>query len=86
LSVDLRKRLSERFAQLAGDGADDPLDAAGLPLAAAGREEVQITLAALGYEPVEIQRALRAVAADGPGATTDDWLRDCLRWLADAAA
>lgn len=86
LSVDLRKRLGERFAQLAGDLAfDDPLGAEPL-LPADGREEVQITLAALGYEPLEIQRALRAAAAGGGQACTDDWLRDCLRWLADTAA
>ncbi|MEB3265985.1 MAG: Holliday junction branch migration protein RuvA [Cyanobacteriota bacterium] len=86
LSVDLRKRLAERFALLAGAQPDDPLDGAPLPLANPGREEVQITLAALGYDPLEIQQALRAVAASSAPATTDDWLRDCLRWLADAEA
>ena len=67
---------------------DDLLDAdTGLP-EGAGRDDVQITLGALGYEPLEIHRALRAVAAQGltgsdPG---DDWIRECLRWLSRSAA
>ncbi|KEF43400.1 MAG: ATP-dependent DNA helicase RuvA [Cyanobium sp. CACIAM 14] len=90
LAVELRRRLQERFA-----GLVDPLDAeesgdGTLASAPSGpcRDEVQITLAALGYEPLEIHRALRAVAAgglaeaDGP----DDWLRECLRWLSRAVA
>jgi Holliday junction DNA helicase RuvA len=92
LAVELRQRLQERYAvlldgiALAGEAAADDLEGA-LP-AAAGREEVNLTLAALGYESLEIHRALRAVASAGlgPDAPADDWIRDCLRWLARQAA
>jgi len=49
---------------------------------------VAITLAALGYEALEIHRALRAVAAAGMAsdAPVDTWIRDCLRWLSQSAA
>jgi Holliday junction DNA helicase RuvA len=49
---------------------------------------VGITLAALGYEALEIHRALRAVAATGlaSDAPVDTWIRECLRWLSRAAA
>jgi Holliday junction DNA helicase RuvA len=51
-------------------------------------DEVGITLAALGYEALEIHRALRAVAATGLAgdAPVDTWIRDCLRWLSQSAA
>jgi Holliday junction DNA helicase RuvA len=91
LSVELRGRLKERFTELLeGPLPDEEAalpDGASLPLAA-GVEEVQLTLEALGYEALEIHRALRAVAAAGsPGADdTDAWIRDCLRWLSSPAA
>jgi len=84
LSVDLRKRLAERHA-LAVESLDDDASDPPVSLSADGREEVQITLAALGYEPPEIQRALRAAAAGlGADDSAEAWLRDCLRWLAGA--
>ena len=90
LSVELRARLQERFAAL----LEGPLPAdEELPQGAAlptdeGAQEVRLTLSALGYEELEIQRALRAVAAAGspPGDDTEAWIRDCLRWLSQAAA
>ncbi|MDM7952041.1 MAG: Holliday junction branch migration protein RuvA [Cyanobium sp. CZS 25K] len=89
LSVELRRRLQERFAGLVDPLAED--DATGGEPAtspsAPCREEVQITLVALGYEPLEIHRALRSVAADlGEDAGADDWIRECLRWLSRAVA
>lgn len=94
LAVELRSRLQQRFSDLAaaaGAGADDAdLDgAAGAAeprLSGSGREEVQLTLTALGYEPLEIQRALRAVAAQVPGEDPEAWIRACLRWLSRDAA
>jgi Holliday junction DNA helicase RuvA len=92
LAVELRTRLQERFGS---DGdADDTADLAltssgdGDPLANSVREEVSITLTALGYEALEINRALRAVAAakEPPGQAADDWLRACLRWLSRSQA
>jgi Holliday junction DNA helicase RuvA len=48
---------------------------------------VQLTLATLGYEPLEIHRALRAVASALPeDAACDDWIRETLRWLSRPAA
>ena len=73
----------------------DPLDEEEIPgeatpggPSAPCREEVQMTLVALGYEPLEIHRALRAVAAAGvdASATADDWIRESLRWLSRAVA
>lgn len=93
LSVELRSRLQERFG--AGLELADPLadqEAGGghgeaLP-AAATREELQLTLAALGYEPLEINRALRAVGGQGLAGAEDGeaWLRESLRWLSRQAA
>lgn len=97
LSVELRTRLQERFgaslalteAELAADdlafGADGTGDSAAL---AGVRDELQLTLTALGYEPLEINRALRAVAQLGQAAAGDGeaWLRESLRWLSRGEA
>lgn len=98
LAVELRDRLQERFAELLDGPPPGPEalpDGDALP-AAGGAREVEITLAALGYEGLEIQRALRAVAAEGlaaggdvvgdAGSDTDAWIRECLRWLSRSAA
>jgi Holliday junction DNA helicase RuvA len=91
LAVELRQRLQDRFPALVvgGDGATgDGVDGDGtVPLADGQREEVQLTLASLGYEPLEIHRALRAVAGSlAEGASSDDWIRETLRWLSRPAA
>ena len=95
LSVELRSKLQERFGAgfAAGLPADDDLnggsDAGATALAAPElREELQLTLTALGYEPLEINRALRAVAAQEPALAPDGeaWLRESLRWLSRTAA
>jgi Holliday junction DNA helicase RuvA len=90
LAVELRQRFKERYGQLLAGAlaaeADDDLTAV-LP-DGEEREEVGITLSALGYESLEIHRALRAVAAQGLAAKApaDDWIRECLRWLSRPAA
>ncbi len=94
LSVELRTRLQERYAldqeRAGGLGArsgqelaDDLIEGNGPGLPDAARDELQLTLSALGYEALEINRALRAVAALGLAETagSDDWLRESLRWL-----
>ena len=94
LSVELRTRLQERYAldqDLAGglgarssqELANDLIEGNGPGLAGPARDELQLTLSALGYEALEINRALRAVAALGlaESAGSDDWLRESLRWL-----
>ncbi|MFM2080797.1 MAG: Holliday junction branch migration protein RuvA [Cyanobacteriota bacterium] len=89
LSVELRGRLQDRLAGDAGTSAlteADLLvggDADGEALPRTLREELHHTLSALGYEALEINRALRAVAArpEPPGADGEAWLRESLRWL-----
>jgi Holliday junction DNA helicase RuvA len=92
LAVELRTRLQERYGSGGApeDLADLSLTASETtqPLADAVRDEVNLTLTALGYEALEINRALRAVAALQSSAieTADDWLRECLRWLSRSQA
>jgi Holliday junction DNA helicase RuvA len=91
LAVELRARLQQRFlGQLGADGDDPALSLAASPLQDNQRDEVQLTLAALGYEALEVHRALRALAAadagNGADWSADDWIRECLRWLSRQAA
>jgi Holliday junction DNA helicase RuvA len=99
LAVELRERLQQRFSAWCeglsggvGEPASDPASEAGLPCGSA-RDDVNLTLTALGYEPLEIQRAVRAVAALGGqagaeplGEDPEAWIRGCLRWLSRDAA
>ena len=78
LAVELRRKLVERFGQ--GEGVAS-MDAASLPTGAL-RQDVELTLTALGYEPGEVHQALLAVAADQDAKSPEDWIRNCLRWLA----
>jgi Holliday junction DNA helicase RuvA len=92
LAVELRSKVQARFPQLLaadpGLGADWADDNQGETLAKGCRAEVELTLGALGYEPLEIQRAWRAVAGEGQAGlvNSDDWLRECLRWLSRSLA
>jgi Holliday junction DNA helicase RuvA len=94
LSVELRTRLQERYGESLALLASDDLNteelesASGQAPAQGVREEVQLTLAALGYEALEINRALRAVAMQGAGLGGDGeaWLRESLRWLSREVA
>jgi len=96
LAVELRSRLQQRFAELAGPEllldpvADGPEATAVVGLDASARDEVKLTLSALGYELLEIQRALQAVAAltgaEAPAQDADAWIGACLRWLSRSAA
>jgi Holliday junction DNA helicase RuvA len=88
LAVELRRRMQERYSGLVGCTAGDE-ESDRLPsLAEASREDIGATLLSLGYADLEIHRALRAVASQGlaPEASTEDWIRDCLRWLSRSAA
>ncbi|MCT0249585.1 Holliday junction branch migration protein RuvA [Synechococcus sp. CS-205] len=93
LAVELRGKLAESYGAAAGFD-DDTLDGAGGSTdgdpgpTASTREELQITLTALGYEPLEISRALRGLGRDGldPALDADAWLSACLRWLSREAA
>ncbi len=91
LAVELRTRLQQRFlGQLPGPGEGDAaLALASLPLQDDQREEVQLTLSALGYEALEVHRALRAVAAGAEESEhwpAEEWIRACLRWLSQQVA
>jgi Holliday junction DNA helicase RuvA len=89
LAVELRARLQQRFlGQLLAAEQHDELPM-GEAMAHDQRDEVQLTLSALGYEALEVHRALRAVASAGEAAEAwqaDDWIRECLRWLSREAA
>jgi Holliday junction DNA helicase RuvA len=83
LAVELRTRLQQRILG-AVEAPDPELAGAELELGQHGLEEVRLTLAALGYEPLEVQRSLRALAAAGlpKDADADTVIRSCLQWLA----
>ena len=53
--------------------------------------DVEATLSMLGYDDLEIRRAIRAISegSDGPSPPGDDqdaWLRGCLQWLSRQSA
>lgn len=79
LAVELRRKLAERFGQAEEVALMDA--AAPLPTGAL-RQDVELTLTALGYEPGEVHQALTAVAVDQDAKSPEDWIRGCLRWLA----
>ena len=94
LAVELRSRLQQRFLAAAPAGDDPALALEASGLSDQHRDEVQLTLASLGYEALEIHRALRAVAS-GDGASddrasdgwkADQWIHACLVWLSRQAA
>lgn len=91
LCLELRQKLHERAAFPVASPAGAPSPAAQPPApgeGSRGMEDLQSTLVAMGYERVDIQAALKAVAAQGLDleADGDQWLGDCLRWLSRAAA
>ena len=91
LAVELRQRLQDRFPALVAEpssgGIPEEAEHPHAGPAEGQREEVQLTLATLGYEPLEIHRALRAVASALPeDAACEDWIRETLRWLSCPAA
>jgi len=90
LSVELRTRLQARYGESLQLSAADDLQTgeAGDGPAQGVREEVQLTLAALGYEALEINRALRALSLQSQdlGEDGDAWLRESLRYLSRDAA
>jgi holliday junction DNA helicase RuvA len=93
LAVELRARLQQRFlGQLVGQplaGEEEGELPMGGDLAHDQRDEVQLTLSALGYEALEVHRALRAVAGLATSVENwqaDDWIRACLRWLSREVA
>ena len=90
LSVELRTRLQARYGESLQLSAADDLQTgeAGDGPTEGVLEEVQLTLAALGYEALEINRALRALSLQSQdlGEDGDAWLRESLRYLSRDAA
>ena len=92
LAVELRTRLQERYANALGptDLADLELEGQAKPVEAQNdvRNDVSLTLTALGYESLEINRALRAVAnlQSLEEGDAEAWLRESLRWLSRSQA
>ena len=87
----LVKAIGTKQFEAAGDAAGVGGGVAGAGSdghAAALRADLELTLAALGYEPLEINRALRAVAQLGqaPAGDGEAWLRESLRWLSRSEA
>ena len=88
LAVELRDRLGAWSAEPNSDGSDlslvDRSDLKTLPIEADPLQDLQLTLSTLGYEDLEIRRAMRAVATGEEVPASDDgdgWLRASLRWL-----
>jgi len=89
LAVELRARLQQRFLGHQATDVDPAMAMVATPLNDQHRDDVHLTLAALGYEELEIHRALRAVAVSGDGLetwSTDAWIRASLQWLSNPAA
>ncbi|MGC6483347.1 MAG: Holliday junction branch migration protein RuvA [Synechococcus sp.] len=89
LAVELRDRLG-RWQSPADNSLSlvDRSDLKALPLQGDPLQDLQQTLEALGYEDLDIRRAMRAVAT---GVTPPDpsdpdaWLRESLRWLSQVS-
>jgi Holliday junction DNA helicase RuvA len=92
LAVELRSRLEQRWLAMPVDQAGDPSPTTGeggeALLGEEARDEVQLTLMALGYEALEIRRALQRTALQGLAgeAGSEAWIRACLQWLGQQAA
>jgi Holliday junction DNA helicase RuvA len=91
LAVELRSRLEQRWLAepgVLGSVAEGGCDESEPELADASLDEVQLTLTALGYEPLEIRRALQRASGQGLGRDSDAevWIRACLQWLGQQVA
>ena len=90
LAVELRDRLSSWRSPSDGSlSLVDRSDLKTLPIQGDSLQELQQTLEALGYEDLEIRRAMRAVAGSEAAPESSDseaWLRESLRWLSRASA
>ena len=98
LAVELRTKLAEFSCRDPGMSLVDNGVIDSHQLKDSSLHELQITLGGLGYEDLEIRRAIRAVASgaaigasDMPESVpsiddTDAWLRASLRWLSQQAA
>ena len=90
LAVELRNRLSDwRAPSTDALSLVDRSDLKALPIQGDPLQDLQQTLETLGYEDLEIRRAMRAVATSETApdpSDSDAWLRESLRWLSRATA
>ena len=99
LAVELRTKLAEFSCRDPGMSLVDNGVIDSHQLKDSSLHELQITLGGLGYEDLEIRRAIRAVASGAAIGASDDmpesvpsiddtdaWLRASLRWLSQEAA
>lgn len=80
LALELKTKLAE-WHQAAG-----LMTAASGQLAPAMREDVEMTLLALGYSSREVAEALEAVSQDafvGNSKNAEDWIRGAIAWLSE---
>ena len=90
IAVELRDRLGSWAPEIDDMSLSivDRSDLKALPIQPDSLQELQLTLETLGYEDLEIRRAMRAVASgsDVPEDTDGEgWLRASLRWLSESA-
>ena len=90
IAVELRDRLNS-WATVTDEmplSIVDRSDLKALPIQPDSLQELQLTLETLGYEDLEIRRAMRAVASGSDVPEENDgegWLRASLRWLSESA-
>ena len=85
LTLEWRSRLQERWSQVGGAAALTVVTSPGPQQAL--RVELESTLGALGYGPVEVQQALTHCSTElEESAPLEEWLRQCLAWLSREAA
>ena len=90
IAVELRDRLGAWAAESDEVSLSivDRSDVKALPIQPESLQELQLTLETLGYEDLEIRRAMRAVASSSEVPEDNDgegWLRASLRWLSESA-
>jgi Holliday junction DNA helicase RuvA len=90
IAVELRDRLGAWAAESDEVSLSivDRSDVKALPIQPESLQELQLTLETLGYEDLEIRRAMRAVASGSEVPEDNDgegWLRASLRWLSESA-
>ncbi len=98
IAVELRSKISKSKDLIEKKSIFDNSEAELVTLNSKNIKDVQKTLESLGYEDLEVIRALKAVAQDVENTlrstsekqlspeNTDEWLRASLRWLSKEAA
>ena len=88
LAVELRASIAALAGVIPAPSLAEGVSSEQMPASGA---DLEATLSMLGYDDLEIRRAIRAIAegADGQPPAGDDqdaWLRGCLQWLSSESA